>query len=297
MAILSNQLEKKNMRMQIRNLIYSRSLAFRKVDTIPQGVRPRQLGPGYSGKHLKLRYKETACINEIREFLQGKVIWITGSSSGIGEYLSYELAHHGCKLILSGTSEERLNSVKLKCIEIGLTEDDIYVLPFKLTDFEIHGDCVKKVLQKFRRLDILINNAGRSQRATFEEIDINVDKEIFDINVFGTLNLTRKILPHFIANGRGHFVVTSSCVGKMGAAFSASYTGSKHALHERSYRRISPINDTGPPGYRGPNVCNCSPTNRAPIPKKRPRTSYASGSTSVNCALQFFSPIELTHLE
>ncbi|GFY54446.1 hypothetical protein TNIN_491061, partial [Trichonephila inaurata madagascariensis] len=165
------------------------------------------------------------------EFLQGKVIWITGSSSGIGEYLAYELAHHGCKLILSGTSVERLNFVKLKCIEIGLTEDDIYVLPFKLTDFEIHEDCVKKVLQKFHRLDILINNAGRSQRATFEEIDINVDKEIFDINVFGTLNLTRKILPHFVENGRGHFVVTSSCVGKMGAAFSASYTGSKHALH------------------------------------------------------------------
>lgn len=169
--------------------------------------------------------------SEVKKSLRGKVIWITGSSSGIGEYLAYELARHGCKLILSGTSEERLNSVKLKCIEIGLAEDDICVLPFNLTDFEVHEECVKKVLQKFRRLDILVNNAGRSQRATFGEIDIKVDKEIFDINLFGTLNLTRKILPHFIENKSGHFVVTSSCVGKMGAAFSASYTGSKHALH------------------------------------------------------------------
>ncbi|GFT11251.1 hypothetical protein NPIL_531261 [Nephila pilipes] len=169
--------------------------------------------------------------SDVKKSLRGKTVWITGSSSGIGEYLAYELARHGCKLILSGINEERLNSVKFKCIEIGLVEDDVYVLPFNLTDFDIHEECVKKVLQKFRKLDILINNAGRSQRASFEEIDIKVDKEIFDINLFGTLNLTRKILPHFIENKGGHFVVTSSCVGKMGIPSSASYTGSKHALH------------------------------------------------------------------
>lgn len=61
-----------------------------------------------------------------------------------------------------------------------------------------------------------MNNAGRSQRAKFEEIDVKVDKDIFDVNVFGTLNLTRKVLPHFLENKKGHFVVTSSCVGKMG---------------------------------------------------------------------------------
>ncbi|GFY39726.1 hypothetical protein TNIN_344021, partial [Trichonephila inaurata madagascariensis] len=164
-------------------------------------------------------------------FLRSKVVWITGASSGLGEYLAYELAANGCKLVLSGTSEERLNAVKSKCLKDGLPEDDVLVLPFNITDFDVHEDCLKKVLQKFQKLDILVNNAGRSQRAAFAEIDVKVDKELFDVNVFGTLNLTRKVLPHFLENKNGQFVVTSSCVGKMGAAFSASYTGSKHALH------------------------------------------------------------------
>ncbi|CAL1267272.1 unnamed protein product [Larinioides sclopetarius] len=169
--------------------------------------------------------------NDIRKHLRGKVIWITGASSGLGEHLAYELAHHGSKLIISGTSEERLNKVKTKCLEIGLPEDDVFVLPFNMTDFDVHEECVKKVQQKFHKLDVLVNNAGRSQRASFAEIDVKVDKELFEINVFATLNLTRKVLHHFLENHRGHFVVTSSCVGKMGAASSASYTGSKHALH------------------------------------------------------------------
>nr|XP_042911770.1 dehydrogenase/reductase SDR family member 7 isoform X2 [Parasteatoda tepidariorum] len=115
--------------------------------------------------------------------------------------------------------------------EMGLKEEDILVLPFNMADYKVHEECVQKVVQKFQKIDILVNNAGRSQRAKFEEIDVQVDKDLFEINVFGTLNLTRKVLPHFIANGGGQFAVTSSCVGKMGAAFSASYTASKHALH------------------------------------------------------------------
>ncbi|KFM76158.1 Dehydrogenase/reductase SDR family member 7, partial [Stegodyphus mimosarum] len=170
-------------------------------------------------------------LDDVSDRLRNKVIWITGASSGLGEYLAYELAKHGNKLILSGTNKERLESVKAKCSEIGLPEDDILVLPFNMTDYDVHEECIKKVLQKFGKLDILVNNAGRSQRANFEDIDISVDKELFDINVFATLNLTRKVLPHFLENKSGHFVVTSSCVGKMGAASSASYTASKHALH------------------------------------------------------------------
>ncbi|XP_035226107.1 dehydrogenase/reductase SDR family member 7-like isoform X2 [Stegodyphus dumicola] len=171
-------------------------------------------------------------LDDVSDRLRNKVIWITGASSGLGEYLAYELAKHGNKLILSGTNKERLESVKAKCSEIGLPEDDILVLPFNMTDYDVHEECFKKVLQKFEKLDVLVNNAGRSQRANFEDIDISVDKELFNINVFATLNLTRKVLPHFLENKSGHFVVTSSCVGKMGAASSASYTASKHALHK-----------------------------------------------------------------
>lgn len=166
-----------------------------------------------------------------RGILAGKVVWITGASSGIGEYLAYELASHGTRLVLSGTNQKRLEKVKAVCQEKGLSENDILVLAFNIYDFDIHERCVQTVLEKFHKIDILVNNAGRSQRANFQDIDIEVDKRMFDVNVFGTLNLTRKVLPRFLKRGVGHFVVTSSCAGKMGLSASASYTGSKHALH------------------------------------------------------------------
>ncbi|XP_054722753.1 dehydrogenase/reductase SDR family member 7-like [Uloborus diversus] len=170
--------------------------------------------------------------DEAPGLLRRKVIWVTGASSGIGEHLAYELARYGARLVLSGTNKERLDNVKNKCLETGrLTEDDVLVLPFNMTDLDAHEDCLNQVIKKFHKLDVLVNNAGRSQRAAFEDIAIAVDKEMFEVNVFAPLHLTRKVLGHFLENGGGHFAVTSSCVGKMGAASSASYTASKHALH------------------------------------------------------------------
>ena len=81
------------------------------------------------------------------------------------------------------------------------------------------------------QLDILVNNAGRSQRAEWQKIDIRVDRELFETNVFGLLNLSRTVMPHFVAKKKGHIVVTSSVCGKVGAPFSASYNATKHALH------------------------------------------------------------------
>ena len=80
---------------------------------------------------------------------------------------------------------------------------------------------------------MLVNNAGRSQRAEWHRIDIKVDKELFDVNLFGILHLTRIVLPHFLEKGKGHIAVTSSVCGKVGAPCSASYNGTKHALHVR----------------------------------------------------------------
>ena len=90
------------------------------------------------------------------------------------------------------------------------------------------------------QLDILVNNAGRSQRALWEKIDLKVDKEVFDLNVFSIISLSRVVLKYFLEKGRGHFAVTSSTAGIIGVPFSASYTGSKHALHvsRNSYKII-----------------------------------------------------------
>ena len=102
----------------------------------------------------------------------------------------------------------------------------IILIPFNRTKLIVN--VASLVLQ----LDILMNNSGRSKIAAFEDIDIAVDRETFEINTVGPVNLTRVALKYFFENGiKSHIVVTSSTIGKLGALFSATYTGSKHALH------------------------------------------------------------------
>ncbi|XP_050406980.2 dehydrogenase/reductase SDR family member 7 isoform X2 [Patella vulgata] len=164
--------------------------------------------------------------------LAHKVVWITGASSGIGEYLAYELAQAGCKLVLSARREDELNRVKKQCLTSGpIKEEDILVLPLDLLKFDSHKDAVDKVLQNFNKIDVLVNNAGRSQRAAWIETDIEVDRQMFELNVLGTLSLTKAVLPKMVEQKSGHIVVISSAAGKLGAPNSGSYTGSKHALH------------------------------------------------------------------
>ena len=85
----------------------------------------------------------------------------------------------------------------------------------------------------------MVNNAGRSQRANWEDIDLAVDKEMFDLNVFSVLSLSRIALRYFMKQNKGHIVVTSSLVGVKAVPFSASYAGSKHAIHVSLYLEMN----------------------------------------------------------
>lgn len=166
--------------------------------------------------------------------LKDKVVWITGSSSGIGESLAYLLAGVGCKLILCGTRNERLQAVKRQChaLNSSLQDKDVLALQFDMKDIDSMPGIVDNVLKQFGRIDILVNNAGRTQRASFEETDLAVDREMFEVNVFGLVRLTRIIVKHWYeTNFPGQIAVTSSVAGKVGAAYSCVYTASKHALH------------------------------------------------------------------
>ncbi|KAF8796876.1 Dehydrogenase/reductase SDR family member 7 like protein [Argiope bruennichi] len=170
-------------------------------------------------------------LNRPRDF-RNKVVWITGASSGIGERLAYTLVKLGAKLALSGVNVERLTAVGERCKKISnCAAEDILLVPFQIERFELHDECVKKVLDHFGQIDILINNAGRTLRANFVDTDIAVDQQLFNINVFGTINLTRKVLKHFLERKKGHIVINSSITGKLGMPYSCTYSGSKHALH------------------------------------------------------------------
>jgi short-subunit dehydrogenase len=156
-----------------------------------------------------------------------QVIWITGASSGIGRELAILLSRQTCKLILSSRNKQSLELVRRECAIL----KNVYILPL---DLEVHSNFESKVLeaiQVFGKIDILINNGGVSQRSLAEETDFEVDKRIININYLGTVGLSKAILPHFIKNNRGHFVVTTSIVGKIGTPLRSSYAASKHALH------------------------------------------------------------------
>ena len=162
----------------------------------------------------------------MKEPINGKVIWITGASSGIGEALAYELATRNCKLILSARNGTALEKVKSKC-----KNAQVVLLPFDLIDFENAKNHVQTAISFFGRVDILINNGGVSQRSLLAETDFEVDKKLIEVDYLGTVALSKALLPHFIKNQSGHFATVTSLMGKFGSPYRSGYCGAKHALH------------------------------------------------------------------
>ncbi|MGG5207661.1 SDR family oxidoreductase [Chryseobacterium sp. MIQD13] len=165
----------------------------------------------------------------MRNYFNDKVIWITGASSGIGEALVNELAVKStAKIILSSRNADQLNTVAQKA---GLDASRFAVLPLDLEEYKKMPDIVAEAMGKFGKIDILINNAGLSQRSLAMETDIEVDKRIMDVDFIGTVALTKSVLPYMIRNGGGHIAVVSSMMGIFGAPMRSSYAAAKHALH------------------------------------------------------------------
>ena len=158
---------------------------------------------------------------------ENKVVWITGASSGIGAALAQVLARRGARLVLSARREERLEAVRAACAHAGRHT----VLPLDLTDTERLPAVARRVLDRFGRVDVLVNNAGITQRAQVVETDLAVDRRIMEVNFFGTVALTKAVLPSMLERGSGHLVVVSSLVGKFGTPKRSAYAASKHALH------------------------------------------------------------------
>ncbi len=158
----------------------------------------------------------------------GKTIWITGASSGIGKAVALEIAKEKAKLILSGRNREALVEVAEMCINSGSQAE---VIPFDLGDEKSVADAAAKVLSKYSEIDCLYHFGGISQRSFVAETPLFVDRKIFEVNYFGTIALTKAVLPLMIRNGGGHIAVTSSIVGKFGFPYRSSYSASKQALH------------------------------------------------------------------
>lgn len=161
--------------------------------------------------------------------IKGKVIWITGASSGIGEALAYEMAKKGAKLILSARRKDELQRVKGNCV--AEAQPDVRTLALDLSKPEMLKLSTEAALQIFGHIDILVNNGGISQRSFAKDTSLDVDRRLMEVNYFGTVALTKYLIPHFLQRKSGHFVVVSSVTGKFGTPYRSGYTASKHALH------------------------------------------------------------------
>ena len=157
----------------------------------------------------------------------GKVVWITGASSGIGEALCHALADRGASLVLSARRSDVLESVRLACA----TPERHLVLPLDMLATDSFAPALETILERLGQVDILINCAGISQRGTALDTTLLVDRRLMDLNYFAPIALTKLVLPAMLARGAGHIVAISSLMGKFSLPARGAYSASKHALH------------------------------------------------------------------
>uniref|UniRef100_A0A8B9UEX6 Dehydrogenase/reductase SDR family member 7 n=1 Tax=Anas zonorhyncha TaxID=75864 RepID=A0A8B9UEX6_9AVES len=165
----------------------------------------------------------------IKTELRGKVVWVTGASSGIGEELAYQLSKIGAFLAISARREDELERVKKKCLR-----KYKLLLHASSSTLAVEVQILKKTCYIYRcifpEIDVLVNNGGRSQRSLFMDTNLDVYSAIMELNYLGTISLTKHVLKHMIERKRGKIVTVSSVMGIMGAPLASGYCASKHAL-------------------------------------------------------------------
>ncbi|MEO6833063.1 MAG: SDR family oxidoreductase [Chitinophagaceae bacterium] len=161
------------------------------------------------------------------EFFEEKVIWITGASSGIGAELARQLAPLKTRLILTARNEKALQKIAETCDNLGA---DCQLLLADLSKPETIETLCQKAIQAFGQIDILINNAGVTQRALTHETSIEIGRQIMELDYFAPIALTKYLLPHFKKNGGGQLVAISSMTGLMGFPQRSAYAAAKHAM-------------------------------------------------------------------
>jgi short-subunit dehydrogenase len=159
--------------------------------------------------------------------IAGKVAWITGASSGIGESLAYRMAAGGASLALSARREDVLRRVQSVCDRA----NEHLALPLNMLEPASFESATRAVLDRFGHVDILVHCAGISQRGTAVETQPHVDRHLMELNYLGPVALTKYVLPSMMERRAGHIVAISSLLGKFAVPERAAYSASKHALH------------------------------------------------------------------
>lgn len=155
------------------------------------------------------------------------VVWVTGASGGIGAAIAKVFAEANASVVLSARRSDKLEQVKASLPNSGKH----MVLPLDMTCPETFEQAVNAVRDRYGHLDVLVNNAGMTQRSRVMEASIEVDRRIMELDFFGVIGLTRQVLPWMKQQGTGQLVVISSLVGEIPTPKRSAYSAAKHALH------------------------------------------------------------------
>ncbi len=160
--------------------------------------------------------------------LKGKIVLITGASSGFGEDAARLFAAEGAKVILAARRIDRLQEISSQLTSIGV---ETFVLQVDITKTAEIQQAVKKVIDHFGRIDILFNNAGFGRLNWFEELDFDADiRSQIGVNLIGLMEITYAILPHMIKQKSGHIINMSSVSGFLAAPLYSAYAASKFGV-------------------------------------------------------------------
>src|SRR6266568_6912897 len=147
------------------------------------------------------------------------VALVTGATSGIGQAAALALAEAGFEVIGTGRNTARIAA-----------RDAVTYVDLDVSSDESVAGTIQKVIERFGRVDVLINNAGIGSAGAAEESSIAQARHIFDVNVFGVMRMTKAVLPHMRAQGGGRVINLSSVLGFLPAPYGAVYAATKHAV-------------------------------------------------------------------
>ena len=157
-----------------------------------------------------------------------QIVWVTGASSGIGKACAESWARRGATVVLSARKAETLDAVASPLRDNGA---DVHVVTLDLSNSDSLQAVAQHVEEKIGPVDVMVHCGGISQRSKAIETDLDVDRRVMEIDYFGTLALTKALLPGMVKRGRGHFVVVTSLMGLFSSPLRSGYCGAKHALH------------------------------------------------------------------
>ena len=216
---------------------------------------------------------------------EGQTVWITGASSGIGESLALELAQRGAALVLTARRAAQLEALRLKCPD----PNRVHVLCGDLLDEGSWVRLAHEAEAAAGPIDVLVNNAGVTQRAKAQETHLADVRRLMELNFFAPIALTNAVLPSMLARRSGRIVVVSSVAGYVGTPLRSSYAASKHAVRGYFDSLRAELHDTGVgvtivcPGYIRTEISKHAVSSDGRVHGKED-AGIASGMDPTECA-------------